>query len=74
MARISIPGPTPMANKTDDDYQAESDYRSLCCAAEIVEDKARMKKAMAYGEKHIIATETFFGQVAKITGVGKPKY
>lgn len=62
----SIPGPTPMKM---DDYQAESDYGCLCRAAEIASDKTRLGKAMKYGEAHMMATEDFFGRVAKVTSI-----
>lgn len=69
-AKPSIPGPIPMVDK---DWRAENDYRSLCCAAEIVDDPKRLKAAIAYGKDHMKATEDFFSQVTKATG-GKNTY
>lgn len=64
-AKYNIPGPVPMQ---DTDWRAESDYRSLCCAAEVAQDKKRLAAAIKYGEQHMEDTQTFFERVTKTTG------
>lgn len=62
--RANIPGPIPMADR---DWQAESDYGSLCRAAEVAADKKRLAAAIKYGETHMKETESFLAQVTKAT-------
>lgn len=60
------PAPSGKMSKSEQDYRAEEDFRTMERAEEVRGDKARMTRAMAHGRKRVV-------QMARVMGKGRSK-